>query len=80
MLSLFKGNGPGGLMNGRKMALGVGQFDWIVGISDVGLTGHADVVVRKRGTGQLYLLPGSTKGFGKPVLLGRGTGIYDRAT
>jgi hypothetical protein len=79
-LNLFKGNGPGGLMNGRRMSLNVGPFDWIVGISDVGLTGHSDVVVRKRGTGELYLLPGSTKGFGKPVLLGRGTGIYDRVT
>ena len=49
-------------------------------MSDVGLTGHADVVVRKRGTGQLYLLPGSTRGFGKPVLLGTGMEIYDLAT
>ena len=36
--------------------------------------------MRKKGTGQLYLLPGSTKGFAKPVLLGTGMGIYDLAT
>ena len=40
----------------------------------------ADVIVRTRGTGQLFLLQGSTKGFAKPVLLGTGMGIYDKAT
>ncbi len=79
-LALFRGNGPGGLMNGRQMQIDMSQFDWTVGVSDVGLTGHADVIVRKRGTGQLFLLPGSTKGFGKPLLLGTGMEIYDKAT
>jgi hypothetical protein len=79
-LSLFKGNGPGGLMGGRQMGLDLKPFDWVIGVSDVGLTGHADVIVRKRGTGQLWLLPGSTRGFGTPVLLGTGMGIYDKAT
>ena len=79
-LSLYQGNGPGGLMKGRQMAIDLGKYDWSVGVSDVGLTGHADVIVRKRGTGQLFLLQGSTKGFAKPVLLGTGMGIYDKAT
>ncbi len=79
-LSLFKGNGPGGLMNGRNLNINLSRFDWTVGVSDVGLTGHADLVVRTRRTGQLYLLPGSTRGFGKPVLLGTGMEIYDLAT
>jgi hypothetical protein len=79
-LSLYKGNGPGGLMNGRRMGLDLGGYDWAVGVSDVGLTGHADLVVRKKGTGRLFLLQGSTKGFAKPVLLGTGMGIYDKAT
>jgi len=79
-LSLYPGNGPGGLRNGRKLGLNVRTFDWIVGVSDVDLTGHADLIVRKRGTGQLFLLPGSTKGFGTPVLLGKGMKAYDLAT
>jgi hypothetical protein len=79
-LSLYKGNGPGGLMKGRPMAIDLGAYDWTVGVSDVGLTGHADVIVRKKGTGRLYLLQGSTKGFARPVLLGTGMGIYDKAT
>jgi len=79
-LSIFKGNGPGGLVSGRQMAIDLSSFDWTIGVKDVGLTGHADVIVRRRGTGELWLLPGSTSGFGKPVLLGRGNGIYDKAT
>jgi hypothetical protein len=79
-LSLYKGNGPGGLMTGRQMAIDLGAYDWTVGVSDVGLTGHADVIVRKKGTGRVYLLQGSTKGFAKPVLIGTGMGIYDKAT
>jgi hypothetical protein len=79
-LSLFKGNGPGGLMSGRQMRIDLSRYDWTVGVSDVGLTGHADVIVRKRGTGQLYLLQGSTSGFAKPVLIGRGNGVFDKAT
>jgi hypothetical protein len=38
------------------------------------------VIVRKKGSGQLWLLPGSAAGFGTPVLLGTGMGIYDKAT
>jgi hypothetical protein len=79
-VSIFKGNGPGGLMGGRQMRLDLSAYDWTIGVSDVGLTGHADVIVRKKGTGQVWLLPGSTSGFGTPVLLGSGTGIYDKAT
>ena len=62
------------------MAIDLRRTTGSIGVSDVGLTGHADVIVRKKGTGQLYLLQGSTKGFAKPVLLGTGMGIYDKAT
>jgi hypothetical protein len=79
-LMLYPGNGPGGLMEGRRLNLDLQQYDWTVGVSDVGLTGHADLVVRKRGTGELWLLPGSTKGFGNPVLIGRGMRAYDVVT
>ncbi len=79
-ISLFRGNGPGGLMSGRKLNIDLSKYDWTVGVSDVGLTGHADLVVRKRGTGQLWLLPGSVKGFRTPVLLGRGMRTYDKAS
>ncbi|HWM72793.1 MAG TPA: FG-GAP-like repeat-containing protein [Nocardioides sp.] len=79
-VSLYQGNGPGGLMRGRQMGIDLGGFDWSVGVSDVGLTGHADLIVRKKGTGKLYLLQGSTRGFARPVLLGSGMGIYDKAS
>ena len=54
-------------------------FDWVIGISDIDLSGHADVLLRKKSDGGLYLLPGNEKRFGKPVLLGGGMNDYDLA-
>ncbi len=43
------GNGPGGLTgSARTVGLDLRPYDWVVGISDVGLTGHPDLVVRTR--------------------------------
>jgi hypothetical protein len=79
-LSMYKGNGPGGLMRGRQVRISLKPYDWTVGVSDVGLTGHADVIVRKRGTGQVWLLQATARGFRAPVLIGRGTVGYDKAS
>jgi len=79
-LTVIRGNGPGGLTSAQRIGIDMRPFDWTIGVSDVGITGHADVIVRKKGTGQLWLLPGSAAGFGTPVLLGTGMGIYDKAT
>jgi hypothetical protein len=79
-LTVVKGNGPGGLTSAKRIGIDMSPFDWTIGVSDVGITGHADVIVRKKGTGQLWLLPGSAAGFRTPVLLGTGMGIYDKAT
>ena len=54
-------------------------YDWVIGISDIGLTGHADLVVRKKSNGALFLLPGAASGFGKPRFLAEGMGGYDLA-
>jgi hypothetical protein len=79
-LTVIRGNGPGGLTSAQRIGIDMRPFDWTIGVSDVGITGHADVIVRKKGTGQLWLLPGSAAGFRTPVLLGTGMGIYDKAT
>ncbi len=78
-LKMHPGNGPGGLMGGRTMQLDLTPYDWVVGISDVDLVGHPDLVVRNRTTKQLMLIPGyaTGKGFGTPIALGSGFGIYD---
>ena len=71
-LVLYKGNGPGGLTSGGTKVRGrLRGFDWVIGISDIDLTGHADVLLRKKSDGGLYLLPGNERRFGKPVLIGK---------
>ncbi|WP_370247760.1 N-acetylmuramoyl-L-alanine amidase [Nocardioides sp.] len=77
-LEVVRGNGPGGLTGAPKqLAIDLTPFDWVVGISDIDLTGHADLVVRTKADGGLWLVPGSTSGFGTPVQLGSGFGVYD---
>lgn len=78
-LTLYPGNGPGGLTAPKRLGIDVRRFDWLVGISDIGGTGHADVVARTKATGELWLLPGTTSGFGKPRFLGERMGGYDLA-
>jgi hypothetical protein len=85
---IYPGNGlsalqpgyvAGGLSGKRALGVDLTPYDWVIGISDIGLTGHADLVVRKRSNGKLFLLPGTASGFGKPRFLARGMGVYDLA-
>ncbi|WP_051551300.1 FG-GAP-like repeat-containing protein [Nocardioides sp. URHA0020] len=75
--TLYPGNGPGGLTGGRALKLDLRAYDWVIGISDISVTGHSDLVVRTRTSGLLYLIPGTATGFGKPRLLTQGMGKYD---
>jgi hypothetical protein len=54
-------------------------YDWVIGVSDLRLTGHPDLIVRERATGRLYALQGTTSGFQARVILGSGFGGYDLA-
>lgn len=79
-LKMYPGNGPGGLTGERAVAgVDLTTYDWVLGIRDVGLTGHADVVVREKVTGRLWLLPGATTGVGARQLLGTEAQVYDLA-
>ena len=79
-LVLLQGNGPGGLSGPATKVRGrLQRFDWTIGVSDLDLSGHADVLVRKKRTGQLFVLQGNEKRFSKPVLLGGGMKGYDLA-
>jgi hypothetical protein len=78
-VTLLHGNGPGGLHAPSKLSADLSAYDWTIGISDLQLTGHPDLIVRQKGTGRLYALPGTDKGFQAPVLLGGGFGGYDLA-
>ncbi|NYJ02350.1 hypothetical protein HNR19_003048 [Nocardioides thalensis] len=76
-ITLRPGNGPGGLVGTKPVTLDVAGYDWLVGVSDVGLTGHADLVARGKESGDLYLFPGTRKGFGERVTLGKSAGAFN---
>lgn len=77
---LYAGNGPGGLTGrARTLDLDLSPYDWVVGVSDIGMAGHADLVVRAKATGHLWLIPGTSQGFGKRRFLAEGMGAYDLA-
>lgn len=79
MLTLYRGNGPGGLLNPKKLSLDVSAYDWVVGISSATLGSRPDLLVRRAGTGDLYRIPGTASGFGAPRLLTQGMEGYDLA-
>ena len=78
-LTLYAGNGPGGLSSPKRLPVDVSRYDWVIGVSDLRLTGHPDLIVRQRNTGRIYALQGTTKGFLPPLYLGEGLGGYDLA-
>ncbi len=76
-LTIQLGNGPGGITDRKTLGLSVARYDWLVGVSDVGLKGHADVLARARSDGALWLLPGTRDGFNPRIKLGDGFSKYD---
>lgn len=76
-LTLRPGNGPGGLTGSRTLSLDVSRYDRIVGVSDMDLTGHPDLLARVKATGQLVVIPGSATSFGAPQPVGYGYGYFD---
>ncbi|MCW2796377.1 FG-GAP-like repeat-containing protein, partial [Nocardioides sp.] len=78
-LTLYPGNGPGGLTNGKALSMDMTPYDWSIGVSDVALGGHSDLIVRAKSTGYLWLLPATDSGFQERRFLGEGMGKYDLA-
>ncbi len=78
-LTLFPGNGPGGLTNPQKLGLKLARYDWVVGVSDVNLTGHPDLLVRERASGNLWLIRATADGFSKRRFMASGMKEYDLA-
>jgi hypothetical protein len=78
-LTLFPGNGPGGLTSPKPLGLNLAPYDWVIGVSDVSLTGHADVILREKATGYLWLVQGTASGFKTRRFLAEGMGDYDLA-
>ena len=59
------------------MALPISSYDWLVGVDDVDLTGHSDLIARTKSSGQLWVIPGSVAGFRTPVAVTGDTQEYD---
>ncbi len=77
VLLLYRGNGPGGLLNPVKVGAGTKGYDWLQSVGDATGDGRPDVVARESATGKLWLLPGTTKGFGLRRLVAEGYGAFD---
>ena len=54
-------------------------YDWVIGVSDLNLGGHADLVAREKATGYLWALRPTATGFAPRRFLGEGMRIYDLA-
>ncbi len=78
-LVLYPGNGPGGLTSPKSLGKGVAAYDWVLGVGDISGTGHADLIVRQKSTGDLWVLPGKATGFGDRIFLAEGLESYDLA-
>ncbi len=76
-LTLYPGNGPGGLTSPRSLSLDVSPYDWVVGVSSEVLVGHPDVLVREKSTGYLWLLRATATGFKHRLFMGEGMAAYD---
>ncbi|MFT3874510.1 MAG: FG-GAP-like repeat-containing protein [Nocardioides sp.] len=77
-LRMYPGNGPGGLVNaGRTLDIDLRRYDWVLGLGNLTGSPHADLLVRQRATGDLWVLPGRASGFGKRQFLGSGLGAYN---
>jgi hypothetical protein len=76
-LVLYAGNGPGGFTGATALSFDASPYDRFVGVSDMDLTGHPDLLARKKSTGQLVVLPGTATGFGAPVAVGSGYNTFD---
>ncbi|MGZ6752564.1 MAG: FG-GAP-like repeat-containing protein [Nocardioides sp.] len=78
-LTVYPGNGPGGLTVPKTLGLDLSPYDWFVGISDEQLTGHPDVLAREKATGYLWLLQATPDGFAKRRFMAEGMEAYDLA-
>lgn len=77
-LVLYPGNGPGGLVKPKALGgLNLAPYDWVIGVGAIDNAGHPDLLVREKATGYLYLIPGTTTGFGSRRFLAEGLNAYD---
>ncbi len=54
-------------------------FDWVFGVSDIRAKGRGDYIVRRAGTGDVYLYTGTSGKVAAPRFLGGGMEGFDLA-
>ncbi|WP_141012737.1 FG-GAP-like repeat-containing protein [Nocardioides sambongensis] len=77
-LTLWRGNGPGGWTGSQSMGLNVSSYNWLIGIASADADTHSDLLARTRGSGDVWLLPGTARGFRDRVRIGN-LAAYDLA-
>ncbi len=79
-LKVIRGNGPGGLTgSSTTISTDLSRYDWVLSPGDVNRDGRADLVVREKATGYLWLLAGTSGGYKDRRFLAEGYGGYDLA-
>jgi hypothetical protein len=78
-LVLYPGNGPGGLTGGTKLDSLSTAYDWVLSPGDVDGDGRPDLLVRDKAGANLWLLPGTSSGFGPRQLVTSGLDRFDLA-
>ena len=68
-LKVLRGNGPGGLTGSSTTvpSLDLTRYDWVLSPGDVNRDGRADLVVREKATGYLWLLAGDHAAATRPA-------------
>jgi hypothetical protein len=79
-LRVLRGNGPGGLTGAATtVKIDLSPYDWVLSPGDVNGDRRADLVVRQKSNGYLWLLAGKSGGYQPRRLLGDGFAGYDLA-
>lgn len=74
---VYRGNGPGGLMNPITVRKNLKPYDIVQSVGDATGDGRPDLLAREARSGKLWLFPGTPKGFGVRRLLTERFGAYD---
>jgi hypothetical protein len=78
-VTLYAGNGPGGLTSPRGIGTDLSSYDWVIGTSSPTGSGRSALVVRAKATGDLFVLRRTDTGFAPRRLIGEGMLAYDLA-